>query len=168
MSKRLKSVMELLETRRLHPAMRFEADIEAAANEGVVLHPLVLSPTRNNRDLTYIHPQRLINELDERGEFLNLSTLEFEKKAKAPVEPAKATTTEPLTPKETATETTDKTPAEPAKALEMETYTELELKAMLKAKLLHIAGVDPDVNTKGSKAELITKLTGRPKFPLPE
>ncbi len=165
MSEELKALEEMLDIRRLHPAMRSEGGLEIARKEAeekgedFTLHPLVLSPTRGNPALIYIHPQRFLNELDKLGQVLNLQTLQFEnivKKAPAPTPP----------PAEVPEEK-DETEADKILGLkEMDTYTKEELKAMLKDALLKIAGIDPDVNTKGTKAELIVKLTGRPKFPL--
>lgn len=168
MSKQLKLTMETLEARRLHPAMRRQEDIDAAAADKknpVELHPLVLYPTQNSHELIYIHPQRLLDELEKRGEFLNLLTMEFEKKAETTQEPAPAPEQAPEVPaepeKDKAVEAEEQDAPEPTQV-----YSETELKEMSKKDLLHIAGIDPDVNTKGVKAELIEKLAGRPKFPL--
>ncbi|RLI54282.1 MAG: hypothetical protein DRP09_13470 [Candidatus Thorarchaeota archaeon] len=145
MSKQLKAVMEMLAARHMHPAMRQEADIAAARKEGIDLHPLVLAPTRNNPSLTYIHPERMLQELEKRGEFLNLTTLEFEKKA----------VPEPK-----------KNPTQPSTAEPYGTYTESELKKMDWEHIRKVAKADPEIPGNKKKVELIKLLTGRPKFPL--
>lgn len=162
MSEELKALEEMLEMRHLHTAMRKEEDLELARKEAEEteqendLHPMVLSPTRSNPALIYVHPQRFLNELEKLGQVLNLQTLQFENKKTAPAP------TPPAAPKEEDKPADDEVPG----LKTLDTYTKEELEIKSKVDLVKIAAIDPDVNTKGVKAELIKKLTGRPKFPL--
>ena len=185
MSKELKALEEMLTIRRLRTAMRKEDDLETARTEAEEagtdcdLHLLVLVPIDiSNPALIYIHPQRFLNELKELGQTLNLQTLLFKdivEEVADPVPPPEKEETEKKSAEELASEIekevkepeTDEAKDKDIPGLDkMETYTKEELEKMSKADLLKIAGPDPDVNTKGNKAELIEKLTGRPKFPL--
>lgn len=157
MSKKLKEVMEVLEARNLHPAMRPQDLLDKAKSEGNDLHPLVLCPTRNNPILTYIHPERMLQELDKRDEFLNLVTLQFEKKAVKAPEPAPA-------PEPTPDPVPEVIPPEPESAV----YTKEELEAMNWEQIRTVAKADKKIPGNKKKVELIRLLTGRPKFPLAE
>ena len=170
MSKELKELMNMLEARRMHPAMRTEEDLASAKEEGRDLHPLVLSPTRNNPSLVYIHPERLLQELEKRGEKLNLLTLEFEKKA-APAPPAPA----PAPPEEKKPEekpeekpdpiVEDKPEEKPEEKI-VEVYTKADLEKMDWETIRKAAKADPKVPGNKSKDWLTENLVGRPKFPL--
>lgn len=165
MSKELKALEEMLEIRHLRTAMRKEDDLETAREEAKEagtecgLHLLVLVPINvTNPELIYVHPQRFLNELDKLGQTLNMQTLQLEDIEETVEETAKEVL-------DTVEEKQEESPDLPGLD-KLENYTKKELGEMSKAKLLKIAGIDPDVNTKGVKAELIKKLTGRPKFPL--
>lgn len=186
MSKILKELMDLLEARNLHPAMRPPELLDKAKNEGNELHPLVLCPTRNNPALIYIHPERLLQELDKRGEFLNMTTLKFEKKPVEEPKPEPETKPEkelepcpmpdpdlgtiPEEPKPTPPgkepEQTPEPEPEPEKPIPKETYTAEEVEAMEWDMLRKVAKADPDVPGNKSKDKLKKLLVGRPKFPL--
>lgn len=134
----------------------------------------VITPSKTNPEIDYMHIDNFVELLDEKGLDIDVRTLKIHKKeepAPAPVEP---TQDKPATEVETIddvakgkTEEGEETPLDTPPTLPppvIETWTEKELRAIpLKDELLKIAGVDPEVNTKGTKEELIIKLIGRPK-----
>jgi len=170
MSEELKALEEMLMIRRLHPAMRSEEDLENARKEAeekeedFTLHPLVLSPTRGNPTLIYIHPLRFLDELKKLGQTLNLQTLQFEnitKKAPKPAAPKEEEKPAPIIEDKPAD---DEVPG----LKKLDTYTKEELSEMSWEEIRAVAKADPDIPGNKSKDWLTENLVGRPKFPLAE
>ena len=122
----------------------------------------VLTPSKNNPEISYVHISNFIEALDEKGLTVDVGTMKI---GKIP-DPVTKPETPPTGPT-TEVKTVDDVAAEknkPEETPKVETWTEDELRTIkLKDDLIKIAAIDPDVNTKGTKEELIIKLIGRPK-----
>lgn len=112
----------------------------------------VLSRSKTNPELAYIHINDYVKLLAEKGLTINEQTLQIKKTGAAPKD----------TPKKTETAKTPKKD----KPTDTGKYTKAELEAMTYKDLQKVAGADPDIPGNKKKAELVKLLTGRPKFDL--
>jgi hypothetical protein len=113
----------------------------------------ILVHVRNMPDVVYCSLDEFLKRLEKRKKTIDIHTLEIKDAKAAP------TPKTPTPPKKT-------TPPTPPAEVPKEKYMKKELEKLTVPVLKKIAGVDPDVNREGKKAELVKKLTGRPKYPI--